>query len=351
MQAVFGLSIVAICSAANASSNDAFDWQASASQFAELADATQSNVKQMKDQMAAMVKEMQRMAAVLQSKEAELIAVKSDLNDCRKRSDNTCDASAAIDAPGEPKQNQDRVHRHQPGGKDCAFTKRRRKDGGIVKSIHPTCFPFPLLDVHTWQTGLSSAYCKRLIDLAEAKGAWTEKSSLGFRTADIGVEQLALSDSEVEMFESFVHRLGAFASNHFMSQWPKLDGRFGQKQKTKHKYDDLIQLKGKPFIIRYNAGGEDAGISLHKDNSDISFIVLLSDPQDFEGGGTSFEAFGQNVLKLRQGEALIFNGQLPHRAAPISNGRRYVLSGFIRFNERFLDMKRRSTMATSMYQH
>ena len=94
-----------------------------------------------------------------------------------------------------------------------------------------------------------------------------------------------------------------------------------------------------------------ADVRLHKDNADVSFIVLLSDPADFEGGGTTFEAIGGAPLTLRRGEALIFAGQLVHGAAPVTSGRRYVLSGFTNFAKEYLEMKRLGTLATLPYLH
>jgi predicted 2-oxoglutarate/Fe(II)-dependent dioxygenase YbiX len=83
-----------------------------------------------------------------------------------------------------------------------------------------------------------------------------------------------------------------------------------------------------------------------EDNSDVSFILLLSDPsKDFEGGGTYFYDLNEN-LHLRQGDALVFNGQLVHEAAHITKGLRYVIAGFTLFDQNWLKMKRLGTLAT-----
>ena len=93
---------------------------------------------------------------------------------------------------------------------------------------------------------------------------------------------------------------------------------------------------------------------VHKDNADVSFVVLLSDPDDFElvGGGkaaTQFEAFGP--VALQQAEAIVMNGQLVHESVPLLKGRRYVLSGFTYMDAKYLDMKRRDTLVTMAYSH
>ena len=47
------------------------------------------------------------------------------------------------------------------------------------------------------------------------------------------------------------------------------------------------------FVVRYDAAGQ-GGLATHTDDSELSFNLLLSEPADFEGGGTSFEAAGNS---------------------------------------------------------
>ena len=92
-------------------------------------------------------------------------------------------------------------------------------------------------------------------------------------------------------------------------------------------------------MIKYDASlGKASKLRTHKDNSDVSFILLISNPSDFEGGGTFFHALNKTIY-LRQGEALIFNGQLVHEAIPITAGKRFVISGFITFTDEYMKMK------------
>lgn len=94
-----------------------------------------------------------------------------------------------------------------------------------------------------------------------------------------------------------------------------------------------------PFVIKYDASlGKTSKLRTHKDNSDVSFILLISNPSDFEGGGTYFHAIDKAIY-LEQGEALIFNGQLVHEAIPITTGKRFVISGFITFTDEYIKMK------------
>jgi predicted 2-oxoglutarate/Fe(II)-dependent dioxygenase YbiX len=92
-------------------------------------------------------------------------------------------------------------------------------------------------------------------------------------------------------------------------------------------------------VIKYDASlGKASKLRTHKDNSDVSFILLINEPSDFEGGGTYFHGINKTIY-LGQGEALIFNGQLVHEAIPISAGKRFVISGFIKFTDEYIKMK------------
>ena len=80
--------------------------------------------------------------------------------------------------------------------------------------------------------------------------------------------------------------------------------------------------------MRYEAKGQ-GGLATHTDDSELSFNLLLADPADFGGGGTSFEAAGETVRPER-GEMLSHFGRLRHAGEPVVAGTRYILTGFVR---------------------
>jgi hypothetical protein len=84
------------------------------------------------------------------------------------------------------------------------------------------------------------------------------------------------------------------------------------------------------FVIKYDAtvAGKQCELSRHVDAGDVSFMLMLSDSKDFEGGGTSFDILGDHVLSLAQGELLTFDASLYHRGVAITSGLRYLLVGF-----------------------
>ena len=68
-------------------------------------------------------------------------------------------------------------------------------------------------------------------------------------------------------------------------------------------------------------------MEIHTDNSEISVNILLSDPSEFEGGGTYFD--DGIVTFLEKGDALIHCGKTKHSGLEITKGRRYILVAFI----------------------
>ena len=81
------------------------------------------------------------------------------------------------------------------------------------------------------------------------------------------------------------------------------------------------------FLVKYAMDGQ-RSLRAHTDASPYSFVVLVSDPTDFEGGGTHFLGTGQ-TMTLQAGQALIFSGREWHSAAPVTSGTRYVITGFV----------------------
>jgi hypothetical protein len=82
-------------------------------------------------------------------------------------------------------------------------------------------------------------------------------------------------------------------------------------------------------------------LEAHRDGSILSFTVLLSPPEDFEGGGTFFDAlrdedahapalYANGVVRPPQaGDAVLHSGKLLHGADVVTKGQRVVLVGFV----------------------
>jgi hypothetical protein len=82
-------------------------------------------------------------------------------------------------------------------------------------------------------------------------------------------------------------------------------------------------------------------LEAHRDGSILSFTVLLSPPEEFEGGGTFFDAlrdedaqapalYANGVVRPPQaGDAVLHSGKLLHGADVVTKGQRVVLVGFV----------------------
>lgn len=103
---------------------------------------------------------------------------------------------------------------------------------------------------------------------------------------------------------------------------PALAAQFGVAPSRLWLYD--------AFLLKYEPahGGGQPGLGLHVDDSDLSFNILLSSPDAFDGGGTWFETVGRALFPA-QGEMLSHHGKLPHAGSPVTAGTRYVLVGFV----------------------
>eukprot|EP00933_Yihiella_yeosuensis_P014267 TRINITY_DN12847_c7_g1_i1.p1 TRINITY_DN12847_c7_g1~~TRINITY_DN12847_c7_g1_i1.p1 ORF type:complete len:398 (-),score=85.19 TRINITY_DN12847_c7_g1_i1:100-1293(-) len=87
------------------------------------------------------------------------------------------------------------------------------------------------------------------------------------------------------------------------------------------------------FLVRYSAEkGEQNSLQPHRDDSELSFVVLLNDPKEFSGGGTLFLDAEPNLRAAPDaaGSAVFFCGRQLHAGIEIQSGLRYILAGFVR---------------------
>lgn len=86
------------------------------------------------------------------------------------------------------------------------------------------------------------------------------------------------------------------------------------------------------FLLKFDGVPGRDGLALHVDDdgSGISFNLLLSDPDDFEGGGTFFPGLEPPVVRPQRGGLLSHYGGLKHASVPTTGGQRYILVGFLR---------------------
>jgi hypothetical protein len=80
------------------------------------------------------------------------------------------------------------------------------------------------------------------------------------------------------------------------------------------------------FVVKYKFN-EQSYLEIHKDGSFLSFNILLSNPNDFEGGGTYFD--DGLIMTPEQGDLILHSSKMNHSGLPITKGTRYLLVGFV----------------------
>lgn len=102
------------------------------------------------------------------------------------------------------------------------------------------------------------------------------------------------------------------------------------------------QIIRNPLISRYKPGMQ---YGLHVDNalmgagskvrSDISCTVFLNDPEDYEGGELTIHThWGEQEIKLRAGEAVVYPSSTLHRVNSVTSGERIAAVTWIQSHVR-----------------
>ncbi|CAE8719956.1 unnamed protein product [Polarella glacialis] len=90
------------------------------------------------------------------------------------------------------------------------------------------------------------------------------------------------------------------------------------------------------FVVKYSAlQGEQRSLRAHRDDSELSFVLSLSDPAvEFTGGGTAFLDCDPSVLAapVAPGTGVFFCGRQLHAGVEITSGTRCILAGFVRLH-------------------
>eukprot|EP01065_Artemidia_motanka_P015844 TRINITY_DN19555_c0_g1_i2.p1 TRINITY_DN19555_c0_g1~~TRINITY_DN19555_c0_g1_i2.p1 ORF type:complete len:410 (+),score=157.36 TRINITY_DN19555_c0_g1_i2:44-1231(+) len=184
--------------------------------------------------------------------------------------------------------------------------------------------------VHVTRAMLSSADCDAVVSEAEGLRSWDTGRHKDFATTDIPLRRLPQSR----------RRFTALFAEEVA---PVLGGCYGIPAAHLYLSDG--------FIVKYDAtrAGQQRELKTHQDGSVISFNLLLSRPDDFEGGGTKVECLGDTPAVVPcQGGAVVHLGVLKHSGVAITGGRRYLLVGFVEvrspeteaFFQRILDAPR-----------
>mmetsp|Transcript_151 Transcript_151/g.211 ORF Transcript_151/g.211 Transcript_151/m.211 type:complete len:370 (+) Transcript_151:1-1110(+) len=193
-------------------------------------------------------------------------------------------------------------------------------------------YPSPLHFIHIKKM-LSDEEVSKCLELAVSYGStkWDKPDAArhtNYATCDFAVEDSPLLERYLEEIK-FQDRLWKLINEDF--DIPR-DHLFG--------FLDL-------FCVNYVATNDSLSsdstmdrLEAHRDGSLISFSLLLSSPNEFEGGGTFFEAlrdvepegvlYPEGIIRPdRAGDMVMHSGKLLHGADIVTKGQRTILVGFV----------------------
>ena len=156
---------------------------------------------------------------------------------------------------------------------------------------------------------LSESTRRRLLgDITRPGFEWTVDRHANFPTTDVEVHALPWLDAE----------MAALLEAEIL---PSIERLFATDQRRLFVRDQ--------FVVKYSGGGGgQASLGSHFDESCFSFVIQLNDPGEFTGGGTLF-AHATEALSVPQGHCLLFCGYQHHEGVAVTEGCRYILTGFV----------------------
>ncbi|GAA5817806.1 hypothetical protein MFLAVUS_011363 [Mucor flavus] len=152
---------------------------------------------------------------------------------------------------------------------------------------------------------LTPTECQNILQVCEQQKEWTTDRHSAFATTDIPIR----SNTQLAYLEQVVKdRL-----------FPELALFYHFKQNDLE-FRDI-------FLVKYSAIAQ-TGLKIHTDGCLFSLTLLISDPNDFEGGGTYYQSIDK-VIHLNQGDVAYHDARVMHSGIDITKGSRYILVAFI----------------------
>lgn len=151
---------------------------------------------------------------------------------------------------------------------------------------------------------LTPAYCRALIDAAEAAGGFAHDPGDPVPGTEVSIARLSPA-----VFEAMENDIGARV-------WPRLQGEW--------RYIDYHGIND-AFIIKYEKGGQES-LRIHHDVAQVSMSVKLND--DYAGAELDFPRQGFTNADLAVGELLVWPSLVthPHASLQITSGVKYSLT-------------------------
>jgi tetratricopeptide (TPR) repeat protein len=191
------------------------------------------------------------------------------------------------------------------------------QNGNINSFMFDTIIPNKCFMTKPDQPLLTLKECKQIIEWSEAAAAeqgqgWTTSRHYAVPTTDIPVHEIP---RVLSLFNSIL-------TNKLR---PLLALQFGEDQLGVNGCNLHIH---DAFVVRYDGGGGQRYLPLHRDQSTHSFTIALNDTSEYDGGGTFVCHLGR-AIKPNIGGVVSFRGdELLHGGDPVLSGRRYIIVGF-----------------------
>jgi hypothetical protein len=221
----------------------------------------------------------------------------------------------------------------------------------------------PTLGIYVCESGLTSSKCQEIIDAAESLAYWKggvwsaytyAKQTLGCKEYDILAEAskepvmaacATVRDRLEEMWSlankgndvtasggaaGSVNETNNDTPNNAADKAEVQESAPAEEEKESTKPPLVLDVR-EPHVVKYDLSRmERQKLDMHTDRSVWTFIIALSEGRghDYAGGGTYFEKLNATI-HLQRGQMIIFRGKLRHRGVKITDGKRYLLVGFL----------------------
>ncbi|MFN0120551.1 MAG: hypothetical protein ACKV2V_08620 [Blastocatellia bacterium] len=158
----------------------------------------------------------------------------------------------------------------------------------------------------------TETFCRELIEEAEHARCWVSDRHANYPTTDMELHQIGFQHIYYDLLQRYVMPLCIY-------KWA-IEGRG---------WDDMYT---EMFLARYTPETQ-GHLGLHHDYSHMTALLNLSDPAEYEGGGTWFWR-QKTLVRSPRGYLTIHPGNISHRhgARPTTRGKRYIVVAFMMNN-------------------
>lgn len=176
-------------------------------------------------------------------------------------------------------------------------------------------------DYWYWESGVSKTVCKAILDDID----WG-KSSRG-NVFDSSIQDFVV-DSSMRLTDVVWHRNLDTAS--------LIAGGYLNAANSEAGWGFALSGLEDVQIGRYSVDGHydwhtDDGIGSSPTYRKLSFVLLLNDPSEYEGGVLEIESFNKDRIytkEMKCGSVIVFPSCLKHRVTPVTKGTRYSAVGW-----------------------